>query len=107
MQNTTTAEEEEKKKDRVKNLLKQFIPQLKQGCQKPYCFNEYCMKYYRGKWSFNKSIQHVFGADFIVFIFFVVVNERKKFANDRDLLTFALKELSSSNDPEGMICSPE
>ena len=37
------------------------------------------MKYYRGKWSFNTSIQHGFGADFIVFIFFVVVNERKKF----------------------------
>ena len=41
------------------------------------------------------------------FIIFVEEDERKKFDNDRDLLTFALKNLSGSSDPEGMICSPE
>ena len=49
LQNTTTAQEEERKKERVSNLLKQFIPQLKKGCNKSYCFNQYCTKYYLGK----------------------------------------------------------
>jgi len=38
---------------------------------------------------------------------FYVENERKEFSNDRELLTYALKTLTMSSDPEGLICSPE
>ena len=103
LQNTTTAEEEERKKERVKNLLKQFIPQLKTGCIKSYCFNQYCTKFYLGKFEPKSQIFNCL----MYFFFYTLENERKEFGNDRELLTYALKTLTMSSDPEGIICSPE
>ena len=47
--NLTSVDEEAKKKTKIQNAIKQFIQQLKTGCNKAICFNKYCRKNKFGK----------------------------------------------------------
>lgn len=78
--NPTSVDEEAKKKTKIQNAIKQFIHQLKTGCNKAICFNKYCRK--------NKFEQ-----------------DKLIFKDDRELLKWSLDVLKNSNDPDELICS--
>ena len=75
---TTTAEQEAKHKQQIQTCIKQFILQLKNGCNKTFCFNKYCKKNVFGKFEQNGSLR------------FCTEGDSLKFDNDREMLTFAL-----------------
>ena len=63
----------------MKAVFSRFLGQLKNGCSKEICFNTYCKKNILGK--------------------------KSSFENDQQLIRSALRTLSTSKDPEDLICS--
>ena len=47
--NPTSVEEEAKKKLKIQKAIKQFVQQIKVGCNKQICFSKYCRKNIFGK----------------------------------------------------------
>lgn len=53
--NPTSVEEEAKKKLKIQKAIKQFVQQIKVGCNKQICFSKYCRKNIFGKSLFYAS----------------------------------------------------
>jgi Amino-terminal Zinc-binding domain of ubiquitin ligase E3A len=76
--NVINADAEKKRKERLQTAFKKFIVQLKTGCDKQICFNQYCKKNIFRK---SQSSYTAPGSPDI------------KFDNDQAIVTYALKTL--------------
>lgn len=63
----------------MKAVFNKFVGQLKAGCSHEICFSQYCKKN--------------------------TLSSNASFANDQQLMRFALQTLSASKDPEKLLCS--
>jgi len=56
---TSAADERAREKAKLQAALKALVVQLKQGCKKNFCFNQFCRKNYLGKLARKSSVDRL------------------------------------------------
>ena len=94
IESQTTAAEQKRAAEKMQAALKQLVIQLKNGCKKQFCFNKLCRKNFMGTCLFP------------AFKFEFLEPVTRHFANDREMLKFAIDTLKTrQSELDELICS--